>query len=282
MRFLLVLLSVLFFNLPAFAQTSQEVNYDLILSKDEAHREKIIKYVGEFNGEDYYVQFVTDLGGFLLERSCKQDGIKDILRRNVPWEGYIAPYIQTYAKPGTLALDVGAHIGTHTLNISRAVGENGQVIAFEPQPKTFRELFLNCQLNNAQNVCCFWGALGDKEDELVLPNFHPIFEVTYLYDFTYGASENTAPMVTLDSLNLDNISFMKIDVDGCDDIFLDGAKETILRNKPVLLMEIMGGSDIDNTTPDIKELIINTKQKITNLGYELTRISSWDYLAIPQ
>jgi hypothetical protein len=88
-------------------------------------------------------------------------------------------------------------------------------------------------------------------------------------------------MIPLDSLDLTNVSFMKVDVDGCDDIFLDGAKNTILRNRPVIIMEILGGADIDTATPEQKQMILHTKKKIADLGYSLYRVSVHDYLCLP-
>jgi hypothetical protein len=43
--------------------------------------------------------------------------------------------------------------------------------------------------------------------------------------------------LTLDSLALRNVSFLKIDVQGADDLLLYGARETILREKPVINLE---------------------------------------------
>lgn len=255
------------------------IKYDHILSANESYRKQIIEKVKGFPLINYEIHRVTNLGLFFLD--AKPDWIKDILKNNSPWEGYIQQLIQKYVKTGTTVLDVGAHIGTHTLTLSRAVGPQGRVIAFEPQPKTFCELFMNAEINEASNVFFFWGALGDKFEEINLPNFNPQVEVTYIYNYDFGHSENNAPMIPLDSLNLTNISFMKVDVDGCDNIFIDGAKETILRNKPVMVMEILGVADINSAPPAFKQQILNTQKKITDLGYQLKRVSIHDYLCIP-
>ena len=256
------------------------LQYDHIMSADENYKQQILEKVLHFPVANYNIYLVRNLGMFFLD--AKSDWIKDGLKNNEAWEAYLLPWIQKYAKPNTTVIDAGAHIGTHTFSLARAVGPQGMVLAFEPQPKTFCELFMNAQINKATNVYCFWGALGDRFEEIQLPNFYPGVEVIYLFDaFTWGYSGNNAPMIPLDSLNLNNISFMKVDVDGCDDIFLDGAKETILRNKPVLLMEILGGADFDNTTPEKREQILHTQKKIADLGYTLQRVSLYDYICVP-
>lgn len=283
----------LFFAFSSYAEASmwasppydtppiKNIDTSFLVSTDEETSSIIRNYVMRFNFNEYAIHLIPNLGLFFLEKSGKVDWIKDILRKGICWETYITPLIYQYAKPGTLALDIGSHIGTHTLDLARAVGATGKVFAFEPQPKTICELFMNSQLNGAKNIYCFWAALGDKIGTVHLPNFHPEVEVAYLYDFTYGDSGNVAPMITLDSLNLENISFMKVDVDGCDDIFLDGAKETILRNKPVMVIEIMGGVDINTATEEQAEKIQHTMKKIKDLGYELKQLYIHDYLATP-
>ncbi len=255
------------------------LKYDHITSANGEYVDQILKKVRLFSSASYEIHSVNGLGMFFLDQ--KSDWIKDLLKKGQPWEGYLAPIIRKYVKPNTVVLDVGAHIGTHTLNLSRAVGPGGMVIAFEPQTKTFCELFMNMELNRASNVWCFWGGLADKIDEIKLPKFHPEVEVAPLYDYTYEMSEEITPIITLDSLNLSNVSFLKVDVDGCDDLFLDGARETILRNKPVMVMEILGGADIDTAIPEHKKRILNTQKKITDLGYGLERISVHDYLCLP-
>jgi FkbM family methyltransferase len=255
-------------------------NYGRIVSANEDYEAMIYAKVEAFDFSAYDIYLVHQLGKFFLD--SKRDFIKDNLRKNRPWEGYIAHYIKTYAKPGTIALDVGAHIGSHTLTLSRAVGPSGQVFAFEPQPKTFCELFMNTEINFPRNVICYWGALGDKADELILPNFYPQVETTYLFDFYNGSSNNIAPMVTLDSLNLSNISFMKVAVDGCEEIFLKGARETIARNRPVILMEICGGIDFDTATPDQQQANLHIQTLIKSLGYSVEKIAMHDYLCLPE
>ncbi len=256
----------------------RDLNYDQILSNNEESVSKIREHAKGFNFDDYQIHKVPNLGLFFLEASAKKDWIKDVLRQGSAWESYVAQYIQKYAKPGTLVLDVGAHIGTHTLNLARAVGQYGKVIAFEPRPKTFTELLMNAQVNGAKNIYCFWGAVGDKNEVIPISKCHPEVEVQCLFDFTFGDSGDTAPIVTLDSLDLNNISFMKVDVDGYDDMFLDGAKETVLRNKPVILMEILGGADPNNA--EHQRMIRQTKQKIMDLGYRVEKVAEHDYLAM--
>ena len=60
-------------------------------------------------------------------------------------------------------VDVGANIGTTTLAAADAVGADGTVIAFEPHPRTFRDLADNVALNHAlvQRISLIAAAVGD-------------------------------------------------------------------------------------------------------------------------
>jgi FkbM family methyltransferase len=269
------------FSTPPHEQLkSIELNFDHVLSVDESFKQQIITSIRQFPWNGYDVYHVPEMGLFCIDQH-KSHWIKDILKQEQIWEPHIVPLIKKYVKPGTVAIDAGAHIGTQTLIMARAVGDSGKVYAFEPQPKTFRELFINCNINGAPNVYCYWAALLDKKGEIELPNFISECEVVYLFDFSYGHSGIIAPATTLDSLELENVSFIKVDVDGCEDAFLDGAKNTILSNKPVLVIEILGGANIDTATPEQYAMIMKTKAKLIDLGYQIERVGVHDYLAIP-
>jgi hypothetical protein len=114
-----------------------------------------------------------------------------------------------------------------------------------------------------------------------LPNLKKDCEIVHLYDFRLGDSGLIAPVITLDSLQLTNVSMIKIDVDGLEDNVLGGARNTIVSNRPVILIEIQGGSDIDTAPPEILAKIIATKKTLTDLGYSLQKIYIHDYLALP-
>ena len=89
-------------------------------------------------------------------------------------------------------------------------------------------------------------------------------------------------LIPIDSLQLDNVSFIKIDVEQMENAVLDGAKQTILKNKPVILLEIKGGYFVDTAPKEIQEEIEFTKKKISEMGYSVYRIGWWDYLGIPK
>ena len=68
------------------------------------------------------------------------------------WEPEVVGSIQKHAMPRTRVLDIGAQSGFYSLLLSRLVGPNGMVFAFEPLPASFRILEENMRMNKIQNV----------------------------------------------------------------------------------------------------------------------------------
>jgi FkbM family methyltransferase len=140
--------------------------------------------------------------------------------------------------PG-LALDVGANIGLYSYALKR-LGRD--VVSFEPDPayqERLRALLGNhariesVALSDRQGIGImrvpqvrdgYGGARGSLNSRAV-----PSHSVSMQYE---------AELRTLDSYDLGNVGFIKIDVEGHEESVLGGAQTTLRRSKPVLLIEI--------------------------------------------
>ncbi len=241
-----------------------------------ANKNEIIQFVYGFPHHEYKIYSAWNSGRFYVDPI--NDVIKNHIRMGHLWEPHLVDLIQKYTVPGTVVLDIGAHIGTHTLILANAVGDNGHVLAFEPQPKIFRELFFNMHLNGIKNVSYFWAGVGSHEGEIELSPFTNGNEGgTGLY----GGTGSFVQLMTIDSLKLENVSLMKIDVEGQENQVLAGAKETILRCRPVILIEIMGGNEIATASQEVREMIQNTIKILESMNYTVRQIQIHDYLALP-
>jgi FkbM family methyltransferase len=142
----------------------------------------------------------------------------------------LAPYL----KPGTLVYDLGAAIGDHTAFYLRAVGSQGLVIAFEPHPVEFE-----CLRRNCPTALCFPYAVGEVEDEIWLFHEPDVIAGSRLVDPARQWPMTKHRRVTIDNTKLAGpVSFMKIDIEGCEAQALRGARETITKHKPILWVEI--------------------------------------------
>jgi hypothetical protein len=69
------------------------------------------QYIKEFPFSYYQLISVPSQGDFYI--NDKNDTIKNYLRNGRCWEPRNQAIIAHYVKPGSIALDIGAHIGTH-------------------------------------------------------------------------------------------------------------------------------------------------------------------------
>lgn len=229
----------------------------------------------------YKVYDVPSQGKFYLDD--KKDFIKDGLKQGLVWEPKIQSLLKEHIKPGSVVVDAGAHIGIHTITMARLVGQKGTVIAFEPQEKIFRELVMNIALNGFKNVQAKNNALGDKRKWVRMFNAETGNEAGIpICAPGVTTCGNRVPMIALDSLALSNVSLLKIDVEGAEDMVLDGARKTIAQNRPVIIIEICGGNPIEQASEDIKRKILATKNKLEKMNYNVSRIDLVDYLALPK
>ncbi len=83
------------------------------------------------------------------------------------YQGYSEPetekLVLRFLKPGMTFVDVGAHIGKYTLLGARAVRRDGEVHAFEPNPRIFDLLKRNVASNGLDNVLVRECAVSDRD-----------------------------------------------------------------------------------------------------------------------
>ncbi|MBS0585397.1 MAG: FkbM family methyltransferase [Verrucomicrobia bacterium] len=230
----------------------------------------------DFEHHNYQKCYIPDLQAYFFVDDIP-DGIKWHLKQGIYWESGIGNLIKQYVKEGTLALDIGAHIGIHTVTMSRKVGPKGTVIAFEPQKKMLKEQLQNLKANGCKNVISTRKALGETYKNIEMCKANPFNEG----GTTIGEGGDKTEMIPLDSLHLQNISLIKMDVERTELYVLQGARETLLRNKPIIIFEVLAGDDYltcsDAVRKDFKEIF----SFVEALGYKVELIFGNDYLATP-
>lgn len=187
------------------------------------------------------------------------------------WETNIVELIKKHARKGSTVVDLGSHVGTHLVSMSKAVGEDGLVVGFEPQIKMFSELVQNMQLNQCKNVITYRCAVGRSFGEVQMGISYTSNEGGY----SVGHGGEFAPLIPLDNLNLENVSLMKIDVECYEDEVLAGAQETIRKNRPFIIIEL---ADDTNERAEKRDATI---KNLEGMGYHLTKLWGWDWFASP-
>lgn len=147
-------------------------------------------------------------------------------RHGRPYERALLERIHGQGFTGT-AVDVGANVGNHTLWLAAVCGL--QVEAFEPVWPN--RLAANIALNGLDGrVAVHPVALGDRDTSAVHVRAGRLI-VDACGDI---------PVRTLDSYGLDDVSVVKVDVEGWEQSVLSGARETLGRCRPVVYAEEHG------------------------------------------
>jgi FkbM family methyltransferase len=155
---------------------------------------------------------------------------------------------------GVFAIDGGANIGVHTIEWARHMHGWGRVLSFEAQEPVYYALAGNVALNNCMNATVRHSALGEACGELHIPVLNPHMPASYGslelrpretpeyigQNISYAPDAGSiVPMVAIDSLNLQRLDFFKLDVEAMEVDVLNGAKQTIEKHKPIMLVEVL-------------------------------------------
>lgn len=125
------------------------------------------------------------------------------------------------------ALDCGAHVGAWSKEIASHFEE---VHSFEPSPANFECLKANTK--GLENVTLHNVAVGEGGTGSLHPPVNPGNSGA-----GWVVEGNDFEIIKLDSLNLQDVDFIKMDIEGFEPAALRGAEETIKRWRPVVLVE---------------------------------------------
>ena len=142
----------------------------------------------------------------------------------------------------TLALDIGANVGLWSRDLTEAFG---RVIAFEPVSD-----FRDCLIKNvtAPNLEVRGCALG--EEDTFINMIITVENTGHSHVDTSTMGHGTTPMYRLDSLELPKIDYIKIDCEGYENTILRGARQTIMRDRPVMVVEHKRHKDVGHDDVD--------------------------------
>jgi FkbM family methyltransferase len=181
----------------------------------------------------------TDIGGkpYRIE---SDDRYLDTIRG--AFEPHMVELFDTLVKPGDTVLDIGANIGcTSILFGSRAQ----RVVSFEPSPTTFAFLQKNVQASGLQNIDTRNVGLGKTAGR---------FELTFSVDNRSGGFVSNQMQASaghqveaieivqgdsfLNEAGLGRVDFIKIDVEGFERDVIEGLRDSISANRPIVTLEL--------------------------------------------
>jgi FkbM family methyltransferase len=144
------------------------------------------------------------------------------------------PYLEKYMDCSGSFIDVGANVGVWTLYMAK---KGIKVYAFEPNPKSFN--FLKGLSKRYSNIVLFPYALGERNYtarlKLHSSSGHDSLIIEH-DDFT--GNHILVTVRSLDSFDIQNVGLIKVDTEGYEAPVLLGARRTIEKSKPRLIIEV--------------------------------------------
>lgn len=205
----------------------------------------------EFEEVQFFSELEENYDRFVGESLLGSIELTDYLfENNLPFRPEPIPLdfqlvLQKYAKPSSTIIDYGAGNGVRTLFLARLVGPDGHVLSFEKNRERFRSLFWNLRNKNLQFARIFCPQKGDFIDQ---------------YD-------------------VENVSLMILDAKGQELNILRGARETIHRWKPTLLLNLFDGVSLERGEHYLVKEFNRRRQELSKLGYTMERFQDNWYLA---
>lgn len=233
------------------------------------------------NKNDYHM--IDDNRGYgvgyqLMNRSCYDSNDVHLLLEilKLRYEAY---------GTGVVALDCGANLGVHTIEWANLMTGWGQVLAFEAQEKIFYALAGNIILNNCLNASAKHLALGSSLGKITIPE--PDYSKPASYgsfelkkrennefigqQIDYSKADKEVDLITLDSLHLDRVDLIKIDVEGMEEEVLNGALKLISTSKPIIFIEV-----IKSNKQQLINLLEEHNYQLIHLGMNTLAINNDD------
>lgn len=237
-------------------------------SEDKIINYNTTNYEQNDNHNDYEK---INVSGFVFFVHKNDTCIADCLKTGVLYEKFALSYLKKFIDPDKNILDIGSNIGTHTVIYSNYTRKT--VYSFEPQKVLFDILNLNVAKNNCKNVITHNFGASNKNS-----NYN--MNCDYSSKMNQGAfcivdddstyqNKVVIECKQLDQLNITDVGYVKIDVEGHEFETLQGMLNILIENKPVLFIEI------HDSVPTKRQSL----ELLYNVGYKrFYKLSHCDYI----
>jgi FkbM family methyltransferase len=190
-------------------------------------------YIQKYKYGDLYFYSQNEAEKFFLKNNVYQEYINDMYKK--------------YHRPNSIILDIGANIGIFTVSFAQ-LDNTCSIYSFEPIDTIYNYLEKNIEVNKLKNVKLFNYGISDKLEET---------EIKFTYN-NWGGSSITQKFdnkeyeiknintITIDSLNLTNVSFIKVDVQDHELFVIKGAAETLKNNNVKIILELPNRNEYEN------------------------------------
>jgi FkbM family methyltransferase len=186
-------------------------------------------------GEDKYLAFLASSFQKLYKARLLNRSYQDIY------------FLKRIIEPGNYCIDIGAHLGYYTLEMSRLASDYGKIFAIEPMSKFQRALSGLMKKNRIVNVTIYQVALGGDSDfvDMGIP------QVGMMKKYGYARVMQTSTFLEyietekvknesgdLLFAGLPRLDFIKCDVEGLEVAVFTSMVESIGKHRPIILCEL--------------------------------------------
>lgn len=193
-------------------------------------------------------------------------------------------FFKRFLQPGDMAIDIGANIGHMTTEMGLAVGPQGRVLAFDPNPFVFEILAQNAKLNpTLSNIQAYNYAISDQEEAFFYGSSEASFNnggISREKDNRHGkyylaqqikgiVLENFLQAHFADALG--KLRLIKIDTEGYDKEIIRSISPLLRTHQPVVITECFGKNDAPAR--------FEQYHLLADLGYKLYYFSDFDAAA---
>jgi FkbM family methyltransferase len=223
----------------------------------------------------------TTTGNYYLPRDAHGDEIAMAIISNKVFDAPVYEIAKKYIRPDTAVLDIGSNFGQMAVLMSKLVGQSGVVHAFEADDFIFSILQKNIK-ENAGNIIAHFGAVHNTSKKTVyfpVQNFERFGTYgSYGIDYVNGKGR-PVETITIDEIEYkQEISFVKIDIQGGDLLAMQGAVKTIEKYRMPILFEYEYLFE-DELSLSFQEYI----DFVAGIGYRFVKvINGNNYLILPK
>tara|TARA_B110000503_G_scaffold97893_1_gene146776 strand:- start:5047 stop:5709 length:663 start_codon:yes stop_codon:yes gene_type:complete len=196
----------------------------------------------------------------------KGDVVCDNIMNNIPVEEHLVYYFNKLIKLDDIIVEGGVYVGLHTVRFSQ-LASKGHVYSFEASKRNY-DLANNTLIDNEiNNITLYNKALYSENKEIYLnESWTPDQD-----SITNVPTNKTIEAVTIDSLQLPKVDFIKLDIEGGELEALKGAINTINMCRPIITFEYLKHLNHPNPINILREY-----------EYDVYQIENhWDYIAFP-
>ena len=175
------------------------------------------------------------------------------------YEPETVPVFLRLATSARVIFDVGAYVGFYTV-LAALANPSVRVYAFEPHTNAYERLLRNVRINHLINVECLRAAVGETEGTSELfcgPGRLPTSSsLSAEFMSPHGALRGmSVRVVSLDAFirnsGVERVDLLKIDTESIEPRGLLGMLETLRRDRPSIICEVLRGRGAEDRLEDI-------------------------------